>query len=367
MDDWLLRHLVCPIDKSPLERVGQEFRSEAGRRYPIVDDVPVMLVGDVEQTMDLVSASLARARGLLHIVDQRAPQLYLESLGISEQQKEGVARLSKQRNLVTDPVVQFIVAATSGYSYKHLVGNLNSYPIPELRLPRSNGGRLLDVGCNWGRWSISAARMGYRPIGLDPSLGAVMAARRVARQLGLDMSFVVGDARWLPFKTNSFDAVFSYSVLQHFSKPNTRISLREIASVLKNDGTALLQMSNALGLRSLQHQLNRGFRKAKNFEVRYWTVPELRSTFEEVIGPARISADCYLGLGLQASDYDLLTPLGRFLVRTSELLRVMSKHIPVLVHVADSLYVEARRRGQPLEVASTQGDALQPSPSGSQQ
>ena len=31
-------------------------------------------------------------------------------------------------------------------------------------------------------------------------------------------AFVVGDARFLPFRSGSFDYVWSYSVLQHFSR-----------------------------------------------------------------------------------------------------------------------------------------------------
>ena len=45
-----------------------------------------------------------------------------------------------------------------------------------LDLPR---GPLLDIGCSWGRWSLAAARKGYSVVGIDPSLGAVMAARRI--------------------------------------------------------------------------------------------------------------------------------------------------------------------------------------------
>ena len=60
-------------------------------------------------------------------------------------------------------------------------------------------------------------------MGIDPSLDAVLAARRVSRQLGVEASFVVGDARFLPFANDSFDTVFCYSVLQHFSKENAKI------------------------------------------------------------------------------------------------------------------------------------------------
>ena len=66
-------------------------------------------------------------------------------------------------------MVAYLVAATNGFMYLHLLGKLSEYPIPDLRLPEGNGTPLLDVGCNWGRWSIAAARKGYAATGVDPS------------------------------------------------------------------------------------------------------------------------------------------------------------------------------------------------------
>src|SRR5204863_8472237 len=136
-------------------------------------------------------------------------------------------------------------------------GVLDRYPIPVLRLPDGGGRRLLDVGCSWGRWSMAAARNGYRVVGIDPSLGAVMAARRVARDLKFDASFVVGDARFLPFVQDSFDTVFSYSVIQHFSKVDAKQAIGEIARVLAHGGTTKVQMPSQLGIRCLYHQFRR--------------------------------------------------------------------------------------------------------------
>ena len=82
VDPWLLEHLVCPIDHQRLTAAGDQLSCAAGHAYPIVDDVPVMLIAGIDQTMDLAHASLARARGAL--VDARAPELHLESIGISD-------------------------------------------------------------------------------------------------------------------------------------------------------------------------------------------------------------------------------------------------------------------------------------------
>ncbi len=110
-----------------------------------------------------------------------------------------------------------------------------------------------------GRWSIAAAKKGYCVIGMDPSLGAVAAARRVAKQCNVNANFVVGDARYLPFQKDVFDIAYSYSVIQHFSKQDARKTFVEIGRALKSDGTALIQMPTVFGLRCLYNQIRRGF------------------------------------------------------------------------------------------------------------
>src|SRR5262249_45598378 len=156
---------------------------------------------------------------------------------------------------------------------------------PEIRLPPAAGETLLDVGCSWGRWTISAARKGYAAVGIDPSLSAILAARRVTRSLGLDAAYVVGDGRYLPFPPGVCSVVYSYSVLQHFSRPAALTALAQVARVLKPEGFSLVQMPNAYGVRSFYHQLRRGFREGQQFEVRYWTPSQLKRRFEQLIGP----------------------------------------------------------------------------------
>ncbi len=343
MEQWYIDNLVCPVDKSPLEYKNGVLISSSGRKYPVVDDVPVMLIDNKDQTMPLIVASLERAKNNSGIIDARAENLYLESLGISEEEKKGVVQLAANKELRVDPVVSFIIGATSGYAYKDLIGKVNDYPIPELRLPNGNNEMFLDVGCNWGRWSIAASRKGYIVIGLDPSLGAIMAAKRVANQLGLPIKYIVGDARHLPFRGTSFDKVFSYSVLQHFSKDNAVKAFYEIGRVLTADGTSLIQMPNYLGIRSLQHQIKRKFREAVNFEVRYWSIPELEIAFKKSIGNTVISVDCYFGLGLQRSDMKYMSTKMKIIIRTSEIIRKISVYFPPMKYLADSVYVMSKK------------------------
>lgn len=319
----LLPYLACPVDHEELKSQGDSLTCARGHRYPTYDGVPVLLVNESEATHPAFGQSLRIAAGTA-----------------SPYSKENNTKFS------VDPYVQEQIAATNGNLYLHLINNLREYPIPHLRLPEGNGRRLLDIGCNWGRWSIAAARKGYSVIGLDPNLDAALAARRVADQLQLDIHYIVGDARYLPFRTNSFDYVFSYSVLQHLSKENVALCLKEVSRILNEEGISLIQLPNKLGPRMLYNQLK--FKGSDNlFRVRYWSLGEMKSAFERAIGPSSLSVDCYFGLGIQASDLHLLPAKYQLVVRLSEALRNLSQHLPLLVQVADSIYVKSEKHNAP--------------------
>jgi ubiquinone/menaquinone biosynthesis C-methylase UbiE len=61
--------------------------------------------------------------------------------------------------------------------------------------------------------------------------------------MGLDILYVVGDARYLPFRDTIFDQVFSYSVLQHLAKSDVERVLDDVARVLKTGESSLIQMA----------------------------------------------------------------------------------------------------------------------------
>ena len=241
-----------------------------------------------------------------------------------------------------DPSVQEFVAATCGWLYLPVRHKLTRYPIPELRLPRGDGRRFLDIGCNWGRWSISATRMGYQVSAIDPNPAAILAARRVAMQLGLEIDYRSGSSQVIPYAEATFDVVFSYSVLQHLAKERVTATIAEIDRVLKPGGLMMVQMPNWLGVRCLYHQAKRGFRSERNFEVRYWGLGELREAFG-VIGEAKLSVDGFFGLGVQASDIDLMPRRMRGVIHASETLRRVARFATALIYVADSVYVVVQK------------------------
>ncbi|WP_392534639.1 methyltransferase domain-containing protein [Nostoc sp. C117] len=339
IDDWYLENLVCPRDKSKLHLSGNFLISETGITYPIIQGIPIMLLDNVEQTIELANQSLAAQQNYQDIY-------FIETLGISQEQKKYLNEYIGNKNIEDfsiDPIVQFLVGATNGILYTDAIGNLPKYPIPELRLPNGSGKNLLDIGCSWGRWCIAGANKNYNCVGIDPSLGAVLAGKRIAKKLGLNIHFIVGDARHLPFKSYDFDQVFSYSVIQHFSKLNARKALKEVDRVLKPNGSSLIQMPNRIGIRSLQHQISRGFEEGDNFDVRYWGVGELLKCFNQEIGKSKLTIDGFFGLGIQKADVDLLPLKYKLIVELSEALKTVSIIIPFLKYFADSVYIESMK------------------------
>lgn len=242
-----------------------------------------------------------------------------------------------------DPVVSYLVGATSGYGYKNLIGRMTTYPIPNIPLSKGDGRMLLDVGSNWGRWSVSSARKGWRVTAIDPSLGALLAAKRAFANEDLKIDFVCGDARMMPFKANSFSAVFSYSVIQHFSEDDAVATIAEVGRLLVPGGKAKIQMANTHGFRSTYVRTRKNYLSGGNFRVRYWSLPKLKKVFAEKIGPTTISAEAFGGLGLLPDDWSVVNGKAKILIVISVFLRMISRVAPVLVRFADSVYLLAHK------------------------
>lgn len=322
VQDWVLERLTCPRDRTPLERGDGQLSCASGHHYPIVLGIPVLLVEEDDPTHPCFAASIEQARGLNGAMSD-APAQVPPTGGV-------------------DPWVQDAIVGTNGNLYRALQGRLCRYPIPRLPLPQGTDATLLDIGSNWGRWTIAAAGAGYRPVGIDPSLDALFAGRRVAEQLGVDVGFVVADARRLPFRGGTFDVSFSYSVLQHLDKHVVRQVLGEVSRVTRHRGEVVVQMPNMFGARQMQNRMRQLVsRDANPFRMRYWRPSELARLFGEEVGPARLSVDGYLSLNARVEDLDLLPTRYRLLVRVSERLRQASEHARPLLYVADSLYVRA--------------------------
>jgi len=94
--------------------------------------------------------------------------------------------------------------------------------------------RLLDVGTGSGLFAEEFADRGIRTIGIDPDADMIAAARYYVT--GVD--FLVAQAERLPFKENTFDAVFMGMALHEITEPDK--ALHE-AQRVSQDWVAVLE------------------------------------------------------------------------------------------------------------------------------
>src|SRR5579859_5667415 len=129
----LLRVLCCPQDYGSLQNAGGFLVCGNGHRYGLEQGVPVFTENPRREPKPLNM--------------EPCPQF---------------DRSAAEESI--DPFVNDWIVNTNGNLYWRARGKLPRYPIPKWPFPAGNGRLLVDIGCSWGRWSIAAARAGFRPI-----------------------------------------------------------------------------------------------------------------------------------------------------------------------------------------------------------
>ena len=120
--------------------------------------------------------------------------------------------------------------------------------------------RILDLCCGQGRHSIELARQGFKNMeGFDRSRYLIQKAKKESAAYGLGIKFREGDARKLPYKTDSFDAVMILgNSFGYFDTPKDDFSvIKEVFRVLKPWGRILIDVADGEYLK-------------ENFQQRLW-------------------------------------------------------------------------------------------------
>jgi SAM-dependent methyltransferase len=107
------------------------------------------------------------------------------------------------------------------------------HPLLMHHLPK--GGLIFDAGCGTAKWLIYLRRLGYRVVGADINDECC----RIAKENEPELDLVKADARKLPVRDRSIDAVLSLGVVEH-DEAGPAPSLRELHRVLKPNGLLVL-------------------------------------------------------------------------------------------------------------------------------
>ena len=103
--------------------------------------------------------------------------------------------------------------------------------------------RVLDIGCGTGRFVAACSATGLRieATGLDLSYNMIHKAKLKSDSIQSDtsiVSFMVGDAEYLPFESRYFDMVTCSNSFHHY--PHQFEAVREMRRVLKADGELVI-------------------------------------------------------------------------------------------------------------------------------
>jgi SAM-dependent methyltransferase len=145
--------------------------------------------------------------------------------------------------------------------YEHVAVQIR--PAAQLLVDRVEpkpGELVLDVGCGTGNAALIAAGRGARVIGVDPSPRLLDVARASARDAGLEVQFVLGEAATVPVPDGCVDAIVSaFGVI---FAPDAAAAAAELARVLRPGGrivlSAWLRQGALAGQARLRHELLSG-------------------------------------------------------------------------------------------------------------
>jgi SAM-dependent methyltransferase len=142
------------------------------------------------------------------------------------------------------------------YRFQYLVGMTPWERMPSLPIGAQAGalldreagdrapplGRALDLGCGTGFWSVRLARRGWEVTGVDIVPRAVRAARKRARESGVEGSFFEGSVTALGAAGvgSGFRLLLDFGVVHGLQPDQVRAVGREVTAVAAEDATLLM-------------------------------------------------------------------------------------------------------------------------------
>ncbi|MER9858486.1 MULTISPECIES: class I SAM-dependent methyltransferase [unclassified Mesorhizobium] len=115
-------------------------------------------------------------------------------------------------------------------------------------LSLEHGDSVLELGCGYGRITNRLAEKGARVTGLDISPILLKKANADAAERRVDVEYIRGDMRSLPWR-DRFDAAFLwYTTFGYFNEADNERVLHEAAASLRKGGRLLIDQINRFSL-----------------------------------------------------------------------------------------------------------------------
>jgi SAM-dependent methyltransferase len=143
------------------------------------------------------------------------------------------------------------------------------------------GSRVLELGCGDGKTLAAMQGRGWDVTAIDISPEALRLSRSA---LGAEVSLFLADARLLPFKGESFDAVFALHVTGHVLQAGRELIAREVGQVLRHGGRLFFREFGAEDMRAGRgEEVEPGtFRRGGGVITHYFTEEEVANLFRDL-------------------------------------------------------------------------------------
>ena len=135
------------------------------------------------------------------------------------------------------------------------------------------GGGALDLGCAYGRDSVTFVKKGFKVPGVDFSATLIAKARRRVRPA----NFLVQDIRRLRLPKASFDGIWATAVLLHLSKKDLPPVLKKLHQLLRRGGTLCVGIYLGKGEGFIKDRRYKGAKKYYS----YFTEPEIKKFLQD--------------------------------------------------------------------------------------
>lgn len=166
---------------------------------------------------------------------------------------------------------------------------------------------LLDLGCGVGRNTTPLARIIPHVIASDIAPSGLRACAGRMRQIGLTPRLVCHNVLGLPFASSSFDALLSFNVIYHATRPGLRAILAEIRRVLRPDSPVFLTFVGRVeeNMAFYRSEVKRGVCQ----EIEPFTFIYIRDAFEDKYLPHHYSDEEEVRQFMSDFEIESLTPV----------------------------------------------------------
>jgi ubiquinone/menaquinone biosynthesis C-methylase UbiE len=149
--------------------------------------------------------------------------------------------------------------------------------LPEL----PEGSRVLELGCGDGKTLAAMQGRFWDVTAIDISPEALRLSRSA---IGAEVNLLLADARRLPFKGESFDAVFAFHVTGHVLQAGREQIAREVGRVLRHGGRHFFREFGAKDMRAGRgEEVEPGtFRRGGGVITHYFTEEEVANLFRDL-------------------------------------------------------------------------------------